>query len=375
MVIAAGAAGLIKTALALRDETHSRQHCISTPPIRRSTSPAQPFVVNDRAAAPGRAAAGPRRAGVSSFGVGGTNAHVVLEEAPPLSGVRPGARARSCWCLSARTPAALAHMAMARLADHLEARPDVDLADVAHTLRVGRTRLRAPRARVVAAIDAATAASLRAARAMPRAARSRPRAQQRRRLPVPGAGRAVRRHGPGTVRQRAGVPRRLRRMSRSSCSRSWASTCAASIFGDDADALGPTARDAAGDLRPRVRAGADLAGAGVRPAAMIGHSVGEFVAAALAGVMSLDDALRLVAARGALMQALPPGGMLSVRLPADGLRAAAAGDDSRWRPRTARRLRRRRPEPTTIDAFAGRARGRGRRLARRCAPRTPSTRR
>ncbi|MEP6633282.1 MAG: aminotransferase class III-fold pyridoxal phosphate-dependent enzyme, partial [Luteimonas sp.] len=93
------------------------------------------------------------------------------------------------------------------------------------------------------------------------------------------------------------------------------------VFGDDADALLPTAV-----MQPAIFA-IEYALAklwmnwGLAPAAMIGHSVGEFVAATLAGVFTLPDALRLVARRGRLMQAQPGGGMLSVRLPIDALRA------------------------------------------------------
>src|SRR6185436_2513760 len=79
---------------------------------------------------------GPRRAGVSSFGIGGTNAHVVLEEAPaplPSSPTRP----LHFLLLSARTPAALA-AARDRLRRHLEQHPETDLADAAYTTQVGR---------------------------------------------------------------------------------------------------------------------------------------------------------------------------------------------------------------------------------------------
>jgi acyl transferase domain-containing protein/acyl carrier protein len=131
---AAGIAGLVKTALAL----YHRQ----IPPTLHFETPnpaceleASPFTVNRRLLdwdSPGS----PRRAGVSAFGIGGTNAHVVLEEAPAPAPTAPG-RPGDLLLLSARSATALDAMA-AGLAAHLAAHPEHDLADVAHTLRVGR---------------------------------------------------------------------------------------------------------------------------------------------------------------------------------------------------------------------------------------------
>jgi acyl transferase domain-containing protein len=141
-VIAAGAAGFIKTALALQHRLLPASLHADTlnPAIDFSRSP---FVVNT--ALREWQGAFPLRAGVSSFGVGGTNAHVVLEEAPavPASDVAHGAQ---LLMLSARTPAALAVQAQA-LAAHLEAQPDLNLADVAFTLAQGPQMLCAARRR------------------------------------------------------------------------------------------------------------------------------------------------------------------------------------------------------------------------------------
>jgi acyl transferase domain-containing protein len=134
---AAGVAGLIKLVLSLQ---HGQ-----VPPSLHFESPnpaidfeASPFYVSTRLHE-WPALGGPRRGGVSAFGVGGTNAHVVVEEAPepPL---RPPSRARQLLPLSARTPAALEAVAR-RLADHLETHPELDLADVAFTLQAGRRAL------------------------------------------------------------------------------------------------------------------------------------------------------------------------------------------------------------------------------------------
>ena len=133
---AAGVAGLIKCVLVLRHE--------AIPPTINFERPNphiafadSPFFVNTRLA-PWPAGAEPRRCGVSSFGIGGTNAHVVLEEAPPLP-VRRSGRARPVLVpLSARTPASL-DTAAERLTRHLADHPEIPVADVAHTLQVGRT--------------------------------------------------------------------------------------------------------------------------------------------------------------------------------------------------------------------------------------------
>ena len=153
---AAGVAGLIKTALALEHRLvppslhFERPH----PNIDLSDSP---FYVNARLtpwepAAPGE----PRRAGVSSFGIGGTNAHVVLEEAPAPAPASPS-RPLQLFVLSARGEAALA-AAASRLADHLEAHPDLAPADAAWTLQVGRKAFEHRRALIASSLAEAAAA-------------------------------------------------------------------------------------------------------------------------------------------------------------------------------------------------------------------------
>ena len=152
---AAGIAGLIKTALALKNEL--------IPPTLHFTSPNpkidfanSPFYVVSKPTEWKRKDA-PRRAGVSAFGVGGTNAHVVLEEAPavePSSGFSRGAHVLK---ISAKTPAAL-DRASSQLAAHLKAHPEVNLGDVAYTLDLGRRVL--PHRRVVVCHNAMDAAAL-----------------------------------------------------------------------------------------------------------------------------------------------------------------------------------------------------------------------
>ena len=131
---AAGVAGLIKTVLSLKHRMLPPSLHFETPNPRIDFANS-PFYVNTKLSE-WRANGTPRRAGVSSFGIGGTNAHVILEEAPPLA-VDTNSRSAHVLVLSARTPAAL-ETAAKNLAAHLRKRPDLNLADVAYTLQVGR---------------------------------------------------------------------------------------------------------------------------------------------------------------------------------------------------------------------------------------------
>ncbi|HEX6203392.1 MAG TPA: beta-ketoacyl synthase N-terminal-like domain-containing protein, partial [Thermoanaerobaculia bacterium] len=151
---AAGVAGLIKAVCAVEaGELPPSLHYERPNP--RIDFAATPFRVVDRLC-PWPSRPGPRRAGVSSFGIGGTNAHVVLEEAPPPPPRRGEPRPLQLLLLSARSEAALDESAR-RLARRLEERPEADLADVAYTLDVGRRRF--PHRRAVVAGDAAGAAA------------------------------------------------------------------------------------------------------------------------------------------------------------------------------------------------------------------------
>src|SRR6185436_6046726 len=168
---AAGVAGLLEATLALENRTLPPSLGYERPNPRIDFA-ASPFYVCAQAAPwpgaePRRAGGSPRRAGVSSFGLGGTNAHVVLEEAPAPEPGDPPRRTRQLLVVSARTPAALEASA-ARLADHLERRPGPDPADPAHlaladtawTLQTGRRGFEHRRA-VAAGSPAEAAAALR----------------------------------------------------------------------------------------------------------------------------------------------------------------------------------------------------------------------
>lgn len=240
-----------------------------------------------------------------------------MEEAPAVAPSDPG-DGPQVLTLSARTPVALGE-AVARLADHLERGPALNVADVAWTLAVGRKAF--PHRIAVAAASAADAvALLRSADVSANASKSRP---------VQAADVVF--MFPGQGCQYAGMGRAL--YAAEPAFRAAFDDCAqvldvelgqdlrALVFGDDADALLPTAIMQPAIFSIEYALARWWMSHGVVPTAMVGHSVGEFVAATLAGVFSLPDALRLVARRGRLMQAQPAGAMLSVRLPLDALQA------------------------------------------------------
>jgi phthiocerol/phenolphthiocerol synthesis type-I polyketide synthase E len=325
---AAGVAGLIKAVLAL---SHRQ-----IPPSLHFQSPNPelgldegPFYVN-AALADWPAGGQPRRAGVSSFGIGGTNAHVVLEEAPavaasPAAGARavdPGER--HLLVLSAASAAALDAVSE-RLVRHLEEHPELAAADVAFTLQAGRRPLAHRRAVVVRDL-ADGAAALRAGEAR-RVMSGEVEAGHR---PVafllpgqgsqhPGMGVALW-EGEPTVRQtleRAAAVlapflggKELRRLL---------------AEGGDAE-LAETSVAQPVLFALEVACARMWAASGVQPEALLGHSVGELAAACLAGVFSFEDGLVLAAERGRLLGALPGGAMLSVPLGEAEVLALVAGD-------------------------------------------------
>ncbi|MCB0791364.1 MAG: amino acid adenylation domain-containing protein [Flavobacteriales bacterium] len=312
LTAAAGAAGVIKTALALQ-----REHIPASIGFERP-NPAidlanSPFHVAQENIAWPRTEI-PRIAGVSSFGVGGTNAHVVLAE-PPVAEPSSSSRDQQLLLLSAKSRASLDTMTE-NLRAWLAAHPEVPLGDVAYTLQVGRRHFRHRRlivggdhADVIAAIDEK-------------------------------AGRFGTRelHGtaPGVVFMFPGQGSQYVNMGRDLCAsepvfKEHFSHCC-DLFGrelgiDLLDILFPNTgeeEEAASRLKETVHTQAALFAMhyslaklwmhwGVAPDAMMGHSIGEFAAACLAGVFTLEDAVKLVSARGRMMQDLPGGSMLSVR--------------------------------------------------------------
>ena len=314
-IAAAGVTGLIKTALALKHRQipatlHFEQ---PNPAIDFANSP---FYVNAQLSE-WKAGKTPRRAGVSSFGVGGTNAHVVLEEAPALEPSSPS-RPRQLLLLSAKTPSAL-DAAIANLRSHLAQNPEIDLADAAYTLQTGRQAFNYRRFAVCS--DRADAVQV--LESLP---------------PLRTATRCTESRNPAVIFMFPGQGSQYVNMGLNLYE-------SEPLFRETVDRCAEILQPHLGrDLRKVLYPGSDEATAaeslrqtfltqpaiftveyalsklwqswGVTPQGAIGHSIGEFVAATIAGVFSLEDALMLVAARGRLMQDLPGGSMLSVRLPA-----------------------------------------------------------
>lgn len=312
---AAGVAGLIKTVLALRHRELPPQLNFSAPnpQLQLDTSPFR-VATSLETWDPGRT---PRRAGVSSFGIGGTNAHVVLEEAPPVAS-RTKVRSPQLLVLSAKTAAAL-DVATTQLIEYLGRADAAPLADVAYTLQVGR-RTFAHRRSVVAR-DATEA------RALLSVAERGPVANG----VHEGASRPVAFLFSGQGSQHAGMCREL--YDGEPVFRGAVDRCAELMhphFGRDIRELlkhGSDSELSETYVAQPILFVTEYALAvlwmswGVQPSAMIGHSIGEYVAAHLAGVFSLEDALMLVCARGHLMQGMAPGDMLAVRLTPAEIRA------------------------------------------------------
>ncbi|HJQ63743.1 MAG TPA: aminotransferase class III-fold pyridoxal phosphate-dependent enzyme [Burkholderiales bacterium] len=268
-------------------------------------------------------AEGPRRAGVSSFGLGGTNAHIVLEEAPAIEETT-SARKRHLLLLSARSRDRLDEAA-ARLGKHFAARENVNLADVAYTLQTGRRAFAHRRALVC---------------------RDRNEGIQLLAQPDPkrvfdgDAERPVKSVAflfPGQGAQYVNMGRAL--YESEARFRKEIDECAAVLkpqLGLDLRTILYPGEDGLSVAQQQIMQTAITQPAlfvveyalarlwlswGVQPSAMIGHSLGEYVAACLAGVFARDDALRLVARRGRMMQDLPSGAMLAVRSSLDTIAA------------------------------------------------------
>ncbi|MBQ1002248.1 SDR family NAD(P)-dependent oxidoreductase [Streptomyces sp. RK23] len=322
---AAGVGGVIKTVLSMREGVLPRIVHLDLPTTQVDWSAGAVELLTENRPWPdlGR----PRRAAVSSFGISGTNAHVIIEEAPPTDredtdgnadhdaagkdlGGGPRTPDAVPWVLSAKTPQALTAQAR-RLLDHVTAHPGTRALDIAHSLATGRATLE-HRAVVIGADRAELEAELASL-----AHRKTPSAPARR----PGRTAFL---FTGQGAQRVGMGRELYEafpvfaaafdavaaeldvhLSRS---------LRGVVWGEDAEVLARTEFTQPALFAFETALFRLLESWGVRPDFLAGHSVGELTAAHVAGVLSLADAARLVAARARLMQALPAGGaMVAVR--------------------------------------------------------------
>ncbi len=317
LISAAGIAGLIKTVLALEHQTipPSLNFARPNPLIDFAYSPF--WVVTT--ATPWRSGDGPRRAGVSSFGFGGTNAHAIVQEAPP----RPVAQRSPAWSvlpLAAKTPGALGIMT-SELGAYLRAHPELDIADVAHTLQCRSGPFPHRSTTVCRSTDEAAEILL--------CGGSDTGQLEGAERPVaflfPGAGAHYNRMGMDLYHSEP--------VYRTVIDRS--TEILAPVLGYDLRSVlyteqgkpsdGATLLDGDGATRrsaayPAVVAteyalATLLLARGVRPTGLLGHSLGEYAAACLADVFSLEDVLPLVAERERLIASM--GGLtLSVQLDA-----------------------------------------------------------
>ena len=310
---AAGMAGLLKAIMALeRRQIPATLHFKNFHPQLASDTARLQMV--DRLT-DWTSADGPRRAGVTSLGIGGTNAHVVLEEAPDLA---PSAAGRTTYLLtlSAKSDAALEDATQA-LAGHLRKFPAENLADVAHTLHVGRSEFAHRRAFVCRDHQEA----LRIAEQPPSSAMI--------------TGKTV--EAPSVAFLFSGQGSQYCNMGREiyqteSVFRQWLDECAVQAqphMGlDFRDILYPP-EAGLGQASEQIKLtwnaqpilfAFEYALArlwmswGVRPAKLVGHSLGEYTAACLSGVFTLEDVIPLICARGNLMKKVSEGAILAVGL-------------------------------------------------------------
>ncbi|HTU45299.1 MAG TPA: beta-ketoacyl synthase N-terminal-like domain-containing protein [Bryobacteraceae bacterium] len=268
-----------------------------------------------------------RRVGVSSFGIGGTNAHAVLEEAPEIVGPAPEKNAYRLLTLSAKTGAALDRMTMA-LADYLSLHRDLYLEDVSFTLLAGRRTLSHRRSVVASNMEEA---AVRLKRSVGTGS-----------CCAPEAGRPICFMFPGQGAQYVQMTSTL--FETEPIYREELTRCAellqAYLDCDIRPLLFPESNNLAcssdriqqTEFTQPVLFAVEFALArlyisrGVEPEALLGHSIGEYVAACVSGVFSLKDSLRIVAQRGKLMQSTAPGKMVAIPLEEARVRSMLNGD-------------------------------------------------
>jgi len=304
---AAGVAGFIKTVLTLKNKLipPSLHYEKPNPEINFKESP---FYVNTRLTE-WNSRNTPLRAGVSSFGIGGTNVHVVLEEAPERKKT-PSTLSPQLILLSAKTQSALEQMTI-NLKNHWENNPHLNLSDISYTLKLGRKAFKNRKMWMIDPSDPSF---------------DKPNmftAREENRLIFMFSG-----QGSQYVNMGLDIFR-TEHIFKEEISRCF--KILIPIIGYDLkEVLYPEEISSSipkdkninqTEITQPIIFAFEYAMAkllmywGLKPQAMIGHSIGEYVAACLSGVISLEEALKLVAIRGKLMQQIPTGAMLSVTLP------------------------------------------------------------
>ncbi len=325
---AAGVTGLLKVTLSLEHELIPPTLHFQRPNPELALEDS-PFFVNTQPR-PWPRGQHPRRAAVSAFGMGGTNAHAILEEAPPRVPSGPS-RPWQLLTLSARTSSAL-EAATDRLSEHLRQHPELPLPDVAFTLQQGRVAFE--HRRVVVCQEREAAISALASRESAKVFEGSFQQQAPQVVFM----------FPGGGTQQVGMGRELYQSE--PVYRETLDRCAALfdqelecdlrslLFAEEAGRAEATSQL----LRPSLNMASIfsteyalaqlLLSWGLRPSALTGHSLGEYAAATLAGVLSLENAVSLVALRGRLCDSMPESAMLSVPLPEEALSASWAQEVS-----------------------------------------------
>ncbi|MEV0441468.1 type I polyketide synthase [Streptomyces spectabilis] len=312
---AAGVAGVIKMVMAMRQGVLPQSLHVDRPSTHVDWSAGAVELLAETREWAGRQDGGPRRAGVSSFGVSGTNAHVIVEQAPieePVEAVEPVAPVTAVpWLVSGRSAEALRAQAD-RLREHMVTHPDLDPVAVGRSLLTGRSALE-HRAVVLGRGSDELRTGLEALASGGPGVVSGTVTEGRLAVVCTGQG-----------SQRVGMGRELYETFPvfadaldEVCSYldQWIERSLQSVmFGTDAELLEQTGYAQPALFAMEVALFRLAESFGVRPEIVGGHSIGELAAAYVAGLWSLEDAARLVAARGRLMQALPEGGgMLAVQ--------------------------------------------------------------